>query len=88
MGQAPMTVALVIEFSSEIPVVRRRGLVSDTKTAYAFLNTMKRDDCIAVIRYDLRSQIVQDFTNDPMKLSRRCTASLFPTFPRPIFLMF
>ena len=80
MGQAPMTVALVIEFSRRFQWYGSGDWYLTLQTAYAFLNTMKRDDYVAVIRYDLRSQIVQDFTNDPMKLQQALHSFVFPDF--------
>jgi VWFA-related protein len=80
MGQAPMTVALVIEFSKRFQWYGGGDWYLTLQTAYAFLNTMKRDDYVAVIRYDLRSEIVQDFTNDPMKLQQALHSFVFPDF--------
>ncbi len=80
MGQAPMTVALVIEFSKRFQWYGSGDWYLTLQTAYAFLNTMKRDDYVAVIRYDLRSQIVQDFTNDPFKLQQALHSFVFPDF--------
>jgi len=80
MGQAPMTVALVIEFSKRFQWYGGGDWYLTLQTAYAFLNTMKRDDYVAVIRYDLRSEIVQDFTNDPMKLQQALHSFTFPDF--------
>jgi Ca-activated chloride channel family protein len=80
MGQAPMTVALVIEFSRRFQWYGSGDWYLTLQTAYAFLNTMKRDDYVAVIRYDLRSQIVQDFTNDRMKLQQALHSFVFPDF--------
>ena len=80
MGQAPMTVALVIEFSKRFQWYGSGDWYLTLQTAYAFLNTMKRDDYVAVIRYDLRSQIVQDFTNDPIKLQQALHSFIFPDF--------
>ena len=80
MGQAPMTVALVIEFSKRFQWYGSGDWYMTLQTAYSFLNTMKRDDYVAVIRYDLRSQIVQDFTNDPIKIQQALHSFIFPDF--------
>jgi Ca-activated chloride channel homolog len=80
MGQAPMTVSLVIEFSKRFQWYGGGDWYLTLQTAFAFLNTMKRDDYVSVIRYDLRSQIVQDFTNDPMKLQQALHSFIFPDF--------
>ena len=80
MGQAPMTVSLVIEFSKLFQWYGGGDWYLTLQTAYSFLNTMKRDDYVSVIRYDLRSHIVQDFTNDPMKLQQALHSFIFPDF--------
>jgi VWFA-related protein len=80
MGQAPMTVALVIEFSKLFQWYGGGDWYLTLQTAYSFLNTMKHDDYVAVIKYDLRSQIVQDFTNDQTKLQQALHSFVFPDF--------
>ena len=80
LGQAPMTVALVIEFSKLFQWYRSNDWFLTLQTANAFLSTMKRDDYVAIIRYDLRTQIVTDFTNDPAKLQEGLRSFVFPDF--------
>jgi len=80
LGQAPMTVALVIEFSKRNQWYGGANWYTTLQTAFAFLRTMKRDDYVAIIRYDLRTQIVCDFTNDPMKLQEGLRSFVFPDF--------
>lgn len=80
VGQAPMTVALVIEFSKLFQWYGGRDWYATLQTAYAFLNTMKRDDYVAIIRYDMRTQIVCDFTNNPMTLQEALRSFVMPDF--------
>jgi Ca-activated chloride channel family protein len=80
LGQAPMTVALVIEFSKLFQWYRSNDWFLTLQTANAFLSTMKRDDYVAIIRYDLRTQIVTDITNDPAKLQEGLRSFIFPDF--------
>jgi VWFA-related protein len=80
VGQAPMTVALVIEFSKLFQWYGGRSWYGTLQTAYAFLNTMKRDDYVAIIRYDMRTQIVCDFTNDRAALQQALHTFNFPDF--------
>jgi VWFA-related protein len=80
MGQAPMTVALVIEFSKRFQWYGSGDWYMTLQTANAFLNTMKPEDYVAIIRYDLRTQIVCDFTNDRMKLQQALHTFIFPDF--------
>ncbi len=41
---------------------------------------MKRDDYVAIVKYDLRSQIMCDFTNNPMVLQQALRRFDFPDF--------
>jgi VWFA-related protein len=80
MAQAPMTVAIVIEFSKLFQWYRGADWFYTLQTANAFLSTMKRDDYVAIIKYDLRTQIVCDFTNNPGTLQQALHSFTFPDF--------
>jgi VWFA-related protein len=80
LGQAPMTLSLVIEFSRRFQWYGSANWYYTIQVANAFLNTMKRDDYVALLRYDLRTQIVCDFTNDRMKLQEGLRSFVFPDF--------
>jgi VWFA-related protein len=58
--QAPITAVLLVEFAST-----NYWLLQDTLNAsYAFANTMRKDDWIAVSYYDMQPHILVDFTQD------------------------
>ncbi len=64
MGEAPMTVALVIEWSA-----RHQDYYSETwqqtlTAAYGFLETLKPEDYVAIVAYDMRPEILSDFSTD------------------------
>ena len=80
LGQAPMTVALVVEFSRRFQWYGGGDWFLTLQTANAFLNTMRPDDYVAIIRYDLRTQIVTDFTNDRAVLQQGLRSFTFPDF--------
>jgi VWFA-related protein len=80
VGQAPITVTLVIEFSKLFQWYGGSNWFMTLQTANAFLNTMKRDDYVAIVRYDLRTQIVCDFTNDRATLQQALHTFTFPDF--------
>lgn len=67
VGEAPMTVALVIEFSGLFQSYYSMGWGETLQASYGFLQTLKPEDYVAVIAYDLRSTILSDFTNDRSK---------------------
>jgi Ca-activated chloride channel family protein len=71
-NEAPMTVAMVIEFSNRFQRYYSQGWYQTLVATYGFVDTVKPDDYIAIIAYDLRSEILTDFTTDHMKLSKPC----------------
>jgi VWFA-related protein len=64
MGEAPMTVALVIEFSNLFQQYWGQGWWETLQATYGFVETLKPEDYVAVIAYDLRPEILSDFTTD------------------------
>src|SRR6185312_2701108 len=80
MGQAPMTIALVVEFSNRFQWYGSANWYYTLQTAGAFINSLKPDDYLALIRYDLRTTIVSDFTNDKQALNEGLRSFGFPDF--------
>jgi Ca-activated chloride channel family protein len=64
MGEAPMTVALVIEFSNLFQQYWSETWYQTLTAAYGFLETLKPEDYVAVVAYDLRPEILSDFSTD------------------------
>lgn len=67
MGEAPMTVALVIEFSNLYQQYWSSGWYETLQASYGFLETLKPEDYVAVVAFDLRSEILSDFSTDKRK---------------------
>ncbi|MBM3745780.1 MAG: VWA domain-containing protein [Acidobacteria bacterium] len=63
-GEAPMTVALVIEFSNLFQQYWSETWYQTLTAAYGFLETLQPEDYVAVVAYDLRSEILSDFSTD------------------------
>lgn len=80
VGQAPMTVALVIEFSNRFQSYWGQGWYETLSAAYGFTQTLRPDDYIAIIAYDLRTEILADFTNDKSKISEAMQRLRIPGF--------
>src|SRR6202795_539088 len=57
---APITGVLLVEFAS----TNYDFIVEALNASYAFANTLKKDDWVAVISYDMKPQILADFTQD------------------------
>lgn len=80
MGQAPMTLALVVEFSNAFQRMYGSGWYQTLMTAYGFLDTLKKDDYCAIIAYDMRPEILADFTNDRQKWQEAMQRLRIPAF--------
>lgn len=80
VGQAPMTIALVVEFSKHFQWYGSYNWYFTLQTASAFINSMRPDDYMALIRYDLRTVIVNDFTNNKEALNQGLQSFGFPDF--------
>jgi VWFA-related protein len=67
MGEAPMTVCMVIEFSNLFQQFWSYGWMETLQASYGFLDTLKPEDYVAVVAYDLRPEILSDFSADKRK---------------------
>jgi VWFA-related protein len=66
-GEAPMTVCLVIEFSNRFQQYWSEAWYQTLTASYGFLETLKQEDYVAVVAYDMRSEILSDFSTDKRK---------------------
>lgn len=67
MGEAPMTVCMVIEFSNLFQQYWSETWYQTLTAAYGFLETLKPEDYVAVVAYDMRPEILSDFSTDKRK---------------------
>jgi VWFA-related protein len=58
--EAPLTAVLLVEFSNTYYQI----LYDALNAAYSFADSLKKDDYVAVIEYDMKPNIIQDFTQD------------------------
>jgi VWFA-related protein len=66
-GEAPMTVCMVIEFSNRFQQYYSSAWFQTLQASYGFLQTLKKDDYVAIVAYDMRSEILSDFSTDRQK---------------------
>jgi VWFA-related protein len=59
-SEAPITAVLLVEFAS----TNYNFLVEALRASYAFASTLKKDDWVSVISYDMKPYILTDFTQD------------------------
>lgn len=64
LGEAPMTVALLVEFSNVFQRLYSAVWFQTLELAWGFASTLKPEDYIAVIAYDLKPEILCDFTTN------------------------
>lgn len=79
-SDAPMTIALVIEFSNLFQQYWSEGWYETLTATYGFVQTLKPEDYVAIIAYDLRPEILCDFTNDQGKLQDAMSRLRIPGF--------
>ena len=60
VSQAPITAVLLVEFAN----IYYTFTVEALQASYAFVNTLKKDDWIAVEYFDMQTHILVDFTQD------------------------
>jgi VWFA-related protein len=60
VSQAPITAVLLIEYAS----TNYSFMIQALQASYAFANTLRKDDWIAVAYYDMQPHILVDFTQD------------------------
>jgi Ca-activated chloride channel family protein len=64
VSEAPMTVCLVIEFSNLYQQFWTESWYQTLTAAYGFLETLRPEDWVAVVAYDLRPEILSDFSQN------------------------
>jgi len=75
--EAPMTAVLIVEYSNVLPW---ELLYEAIMASYTFVDQMRRDDWIAVIAYDLKPEILVDFTQNKAEVYNALRRLTFPSF--------
>lgn len=79
-NEAPMTVAMVIEFSNLFQQYWTEGWYQTLVASYGFVETLKPVDYVAIIAFDMRPEILTDFTTDHMKIQEALQRMRIPAF--------
>jgi len=80
VGEAPMTVAMVIEFSNKFQQLYGHAWFQTLQLVWGFASTLKPEDFIAVVAYDIRPEILSDFTTDRSKTQEALRRLSIPAF--------
>jgi len=73
---APITAVLLVEFAS----TNYDFMVEALNASYAFANTLRKDDWVAVISYDMKPYILADFTQDKRAVQAALNQLRMPGF--------
>ena len=80
MGEAPITIALVVEFSAKFQNYYSAGWFQTLQATYGFVQMLKPEDYVAVVAYDMRSEILSDFSADRSKTQEALSRLRIPAF--------
>lgn len=80
VGEAPMTIAMVIEFSNRFQSFYSRTWYETLQASYSFAQMLKPDDYLAIVAYDLRPEMLTDFTTDRGQIQEALNRMRFPGF--------
>ncbi|HMG01484.1 MAG TPA: VWA domain-containing protein, partial [Edaphobacter sp.] len=76
MSQTPITAVMLLEFAAN-----SYYFIRDMQNAsFSFFNTLRPDDYVAVITYDLRTHILTDFTNNKQAVGNALSSLIIPGF--------
>ncbi len=80
LSEAPMTICMLIEFSGRFQQFWSYGWYETLQASYTFLQTLKPDDNVAVVAYDLRPTILSDFSPDKRRAEEAMSRLRIPGF--------
>jgi VWFA-related protein len=76
IAQTPITAVMLLEFAAN-----SYYLIRDMQNAsYTFFRSLRPDDYVAVVTYDLRTHILTDFTNNKELIAESLRSLIIPTF--------
>jgi len=74
---APMTAVLIVEYNKRMPW---EWLYEAILASYSFVRHMRQGDWIAVVAYDIRPEILVDFTQDPNEVHNALRRLNYPAY--------
>lgn len=80
VGESGMTVCLVVEFNALFQQTYSRTWYETLQAAYTFLDSLRKDDYIAVVAFDMRTEILADFSTDRSKWQEALARLRVPGF--------
>jgi Ca-activated chloride channel family protein len=80
LGEAPMTICMLIEFSNRFQQVWGPTWRQTLTAAYSFAGSLRPDDHLAIVAYDLKPEMLSDFTTDRNQTADALQRLNFPGF--------
>jgi Ca-activated chloride channel homolog len=80
MGQAPMTVCLIVEFSARFQSFWSQTWFETLVATDGFIQSLQPEDYLAIVAYDLRPEILSDFSTNRMDASNAMRRLQIPAF--------
>ena len=80
VGEAPMTIAMVVEFSNRYQSFYSQAWFQTLQAAYGFASFLKPDDYLAIVAYDLKPEMLTDFTTDRGQIQEALSRLRFAGF--------
>jgi VWFA-related protein len=76
VAQTPITAVMLLEFAAN-----SYYLINDMRNAsYSFFRSLRKDDYVAVVTYDLHTHILTDFTNNQELIAQSLQSLIIPGF--------
>jgi VWFA-related protein len=64
LGEGPMTICMVVEFSNRFQSFYSETWFQTLQAAYGFVQLLKPEDYLAIVAYDLRPEMLSDFSTN------------------------
>jgi Ca-activated chloride channel family protein len=80
LGEAPITICMLVEFSNRFQQVWGPTWAQTLTAAYGFASTLKPEDNLAIVAYDLKTEMLSDFTTDRNQTADALHRLNFPGF--------
>lgn len=79
-GESPMTVVLLVEFNNLFQRFYSEMWYQTLTASYGFVDTLRKDDWIAIVAYDMKPEILLDFTQNKQAAQGALGRLRFPAF--------
>jgi hypothetical protein len=80
VGEAPLTICMVVEFSNKFQQVYGETWYQTIQAAYSFAQMLKPEDYLAIVAYDLKPEMLSDFTTDRAETADALQRLRYPGF--------